>query len=26
MGIAGCIVMEALKILNKQEDKCKTVT
>ena len=23
--IAGCIVMEALKILNKQEDKCKTV-
>jgi len=23
--IAGCIVMEALKILNGQEDKCKTV-
>merc|ERR1712212_651879 len=23
--IAGCIVMAALKILNKQEDKCKTV-
>lgn len=23
--IAGCIVMEAIKILNKQEDKCKTV-
>jgi len=23
--IAGCIVMEAIKILNKQADKCKTV-
>ena len=23
--IAGCIVMEAIKILNGQEDKCKTV-
>jgi len=23
--IAGCLVMEAIKILNKQEDKCRTV-
>jgi len=23
--IAGCIVMEAIKLLNKQEDRCKTV-